>query len=363
MASDIPPFIQENGVPFDLFIQSLTDQLDRAQAAMALKSRVGKLPLTFAVKNIELDLKADIQMMDDEVYIQPARPGVSNASTIKLGLTTITKPMIEENAIDFEAEEPEVSLRDALGGDQESEDLQRRLEKIGVRSVNQLVELRKTAGSDVIARLARLPQNRMQRLLQVADAPKVDRVDYSGFQPDNFENPSQNKFDSVRPNGFEQDSHLQNGQYIQPGLRENLSPGKLPSGPSHPTRNLKDSLRTSNIDLQANSSRQNQSGASQQQLPTRLRVKTPLISHKRMPKVIADGRPVPIVKLKTGELLLEPLASQLGCEATLELVGGEKVNLTLVDGYDGTRHFVANGNPIKPDGASNDIHNAEESSK
>ncbi|MCW8880442.1 MAG: hypothetical protein OQJ89_13615 [Kangiellaceae bacterium] len=345
MASDIPPFIQDNGVPFDLFIQSLTDQLDRAQAAMALKSRVGKLPLTFAVKNIEIDLKADIQMLDDEVYIQPARPGVSDASTIKLGLTTITKPMIEENAIDFEAGEPEVSLHDALGGGQESEDLQRRLEKIGVRSVNQLVELRKTAGSDVIARLARLPQNRMQRLLQVADAPRVDRVEFNDLHHGNLpeqNQPHESSQQDVSPL-LDRSPFLNRGPQLKQAFQQKIKP--------QPNINLQQN------DISAGYSGPNKKRANinRQKVPTRLRVKTPLINQNKMPKVIADGQPVPIVKLKTGELLLEPLASQLGCEATLELVGGERVNLTLVDGYDGTRHFVANGNPINSESPENNI--------
>ena len=47
--------------------------------------------------------------------MRPAGPGEAEASTIKLALTTITKPMIEENAIDFKAEDPKFSLREALG--------------------------------------------------------------------------------------------------------------------------------------------------------------------------------------------------------------------------------------------------------
>jgi len=174
--ASIPDMVQDSGVPFDLFIQSLTEQLDKAQAAMALKAKVGKLPLTFAVKDIKLDLKAFVQLIDDEVYLRPAGPGDTEASTISLALTTITKPMIEENAIDFEAEEPKISLREALGDDKESEELQRRLEKIGVRNIKQLAELRRTAGTNVIARLARLPQNRLQRMLKIADAPRVSKV-------------------------------------------------------------------------------------------------------------------------------------------------------------------------------------------
>ena len=52
MSAQMPPLLQNAGIPFDLFISSLTEQLDKAQAAMAIKARLGKLPLTFAVKEV-----------------------------------------------------------------------------------------------------------------------------------------------------------------------------------------------------------------------------------------------------------------------------------------------------------------------
>ena len=176
MNAALPPLMQESGVPFDVFIQSLTEQLDKAQASMALKARVGKLPLTFAVKDVSLDLRAFVQFVDDDVFIRPAGPGDSDASTIKLALTTITRSMVEENAVDFKPGTPEFSLRDALAGHISDED-QRRLERIGVRTVEQLTELRKTAGTDVVARLARMPVNRLQQALLAAAAPRVTQVD------------------------------------------------------------------------------------------------------------------------------------------------------------------------------------------
>ena len=151
-------------MPFDVFIQALTEQLDRAQASMALKARVAKLPLTFAVKDVSLDLRAFVQLIDDDVFVRPAGPGDTEASTIKLTLTTITRSMVEENAVDFKTEEPQFELREAMHGQLSDED-QRRLERIGVRTVEQLTDLRKTAGADVVARLARMPVNRLQQAL------------------------------------------------------------------------------------------------------------------------------------------------------------------------------------------------------
>lgn len=178
MAESLQGFVQDVGVPFDVFIQSLTEQLDKAQAAMALKARVARLPLTFAVKDVSLDLRAFVQVVDDDVFLRPSSPGDTEASTIKLTLTTITRSMVEENAVDFKAEEPQFSLGEALKGQISDED-QRRLERIGVRTVEQLSELRKTAGTDVVARLARMPVNRLQQALLAAAAPRVTQVEAS----------------------------------------------------------------------------------------------------------------------------------------------------------------------------------------
>lgn len=176
MTAMVPPLMQDSGVPLDVFIQSLTEQLDKAQAAMALKARVGKLPLTFAVKDVSLDLRAYVQLIEDDVFVRPAGPGDAEASTIKLSLTTITRSMAEENGVDFKAERPQCSLREALEG-KVSEADQRRLERIGVRTVEQLTELRRTAGTDVVARLARMPVNRLQQALMAAATPRVTKVD------------------------------------------------------------------------------------------------------------------------------------------------------------------------------------------
>ena len=181
MTNSVQGFVQDAGVPFDVLIQSLTEQLDKAQAAMALKARVARLPLTFAVKDVSLDLRAFVQMIDDDVFVRPSSPGDTEASTIKLTLTTVTRSMVEENAVDFKAEEPQFSLREALK-DQISDEDQRRLERIGVRTVQQLTDLRKTAGADVVARIARMPVNRLQQALLAAAAPRVTQVEAPGTE-------------------------------------------------------------------------------------------------------------------------------------------------------------------------------------
>lgn len=246
MSAQLPPLVQDSGVPFDLFIQALTEQLDKAQAAMAIKARVGRMPLTFAVKDVSIDLRAFVQMVDDEVFVRPAGPGESDASTVKLALTTITKAMVEENAVDFIAEDPKFTLRQALG-DQISEDEQRRLERIGVRTITQLNELKATAGTDVIARLSRMPVNRLQQALMRAAAPRVTRVERGGQ-----------------------------------GERVHLHAPGLRAG--------------------------------------------------RLPLVRAAGTAVPVVAAGDGEIVLAPMAMQLGCEAEVDFGDGEFARVELSEG-------------------------------
>lgn len=283
----IPPLLQDVGIPLDLFISSLTEQLDKAQATMALKARVGKLPMTFAVKEVSLDLRAFVQMVDDDVYLRPAGPGDTEASTVRLALTTITKSMVEENAMDFASEDPKFNLREALG-DKVSEEDQRRLERIGVRTVTQLTELRKTAGADVIARLSRMPVNRLQQALLAASAPRVTRVDlpsYSGI------------------NGAV-------GDYAVRGVKPGQvgTAGSVGSGVSASI------------------------GAADNRGPSRVHVSTPLLRPGRLPQVRAAGQAVAVLEAHEGQLVLQPLASQLGCDAEIDFGDGDIATLPLTEG-------------------------------
>ncbi len=342
MSSDIPRLLQDSGVPFDMFIQSLTEQLDKAQAAMALKARVGKLPLTFAVKDISLDLRAFVQLLEDEIYIRPAGPGDSEASTIKLGLTTITKSMVEENAMDFEVEDPKLSLGDALGKSKESEDLQRRLEKIGVRNIKQLADLRKTAGTDVIARLARFPHNRLQQLLKIADLPRVTLEPRRTIEPQRAMEPRTTREPQV---AIDPRTVKNPGAPIEPGIP--MEPG-MPMGPRMPIEprmpmepGVAINPRVARIPRMAKEpgmpdSIGKQNIPNRTPAPNRFRLRTPLINQNKLLRVLAGDREVPIVELKEGEMVLEPLVSQLGSDATLELGNGESLKIQLVDGYVGS---------------------------
>src|SRR5262245_55355903 len=134
-----------NGVPLEQFIQALQTQLDRAQTAMALKAENLDLPLTFAVKDLSLDLRTHIDVVKSVVRVRPAAPDEGDASTLHLSLTTITKPMIKENAKAPKRETEGPTLKDADFTEEE----QNRLEWAGIHTVDQLRRVTESGGSEV----------------------------------------------------------------------------------------------------------------------------------------------------------------------------------------------------------------------
>ena len=164
----------EPGLPLEQFITALTSQLDRAQNAMAIKARLG-YPLTFAVKELTLDLRTHIDMVGSVVQIRPAAPGDGEASVIHLALTTITRPMMEENTMQLAAQPGEPTLQEALG-DGLTDEEKRRLEWAGVQTVSQLVELEKHADPEMVSKIANVPAMRLRAALERASQPSVSHV-------------------------------------------------------------------------------------------------------------------------------------------------------------------------------------------
>jgi hypothetical protein len=170
----------ENGLPLEDFIQALTSQLDRAQTTMALKARAG-LPLTFAVKDLKLDLRTHVQVVRNAVHIRPAGPGDSDASTLRLELTTITRPMIEENTLQTtasQAAEPTIEefVKENTGQEITEED-QRRLEWGGVHTIAQLRQLERTGGTGALRRIAgSTPVERLRAALMKTDSPRIETI-------------------------------------------------------------------------------------------------------------------------------------------------------------------------------------------
>jgi hypothetical protein len=173
------------GVALEDFIQAVQSQLDTAQARMTLKAQNDRLPLTFAIRDISMDLKAHVEVQRGEVRIRPAGPADADASVLHLVFAAITKPTIDENAVQLAVEnEDDVSLEEM--GDSLDEDERRRLDLIGVRTVSQLNDLQRRGLGRSVGRITNLPVTKLEGVLARATRPMVQdiEVDTSGGTDD-----------------------------------------------------------------------------------------------------------------------------------------------------------------------------------
>lgn len=152
------------------FINAITTQLDRVQDSLRLKA-VNR-PLTYALKDIALDLHVFIEVdAQGNVRFRSSGPNEEGASTIRLGFTTITRPMIEENTISL-----------AMSGSPQLEEMgldegeRKRLENLGVRNAAQLQNLQKQVrSSSGVTRLTGIPAERLKKMLSYGK-PQVTHV-------------------------------------------------------------------------------------------------------------------------------------------------------------------------------------------
>ena len=163
-------------VALEDFIQAVQSQLDTAQARMTLKAQNDRLPLTFAIRDITMDLKAHVEMQDGQVHIKPAGSGDTEASVLHLVFTAITKPMIEENAVQLSVDTKDDTPLTELG-DELSEDEIRRLDRVGVRTVSKLNEMRQQGLGRSVGRITNLPIDKLERVLSRATRPMISEVE------------------------------------------------------------------------------------------------------------------------------------------------------------------------------------------
>ncbi|HVJ00137.1 MAG TPA: hypothetical protein VM657_13840 [Sphingomonas sp.] len=157
------------------FIQAVQSQLDNAQSAMAIKARNLNLPLTFAIKDINLDLRAHVEFTDSEIRIRPAGPGETDTSMFHLVFTAITRPAIEENAVAM-SDDPDDQPLDTLG-DELTSDERKRLEWAGVRTVKQLQRAEEKGAVRTIGRVTNLSIDRLRKALDRSSEPLVQHVE------------------------------------------------------------------------------------------------------------------------------------------------------------------------------------------
>lgn len=151
------------------FINAITTQLDRVQDALRLKA-VNR-PLTYALKDISLDLQVFVEVdAQGNVKFRSSGPNEVGASIIKLGFTTITRPMIEENTVSLAmTRSPNL---DELGL---QDDERKRLEQLGVRNVAQLQKLGQSTGTTTVSRLTGIPIDRLKNALSLGK-PSVTQI-------------------------------------------------------------------------------------------------------------------------------------------------------------------------------------------
>jgi hypothetical protein len=156
--------------PVDEFLQAITAQLDRAQDALALKVTETRRPLTWALKDLAVDLRVFIEITDQgRVTWRSAVPGEDAASTVHLSFTTITRPMVEENSFQVR-EDSDPRAVEQLGSAAELDpDDRRKLDWMGVRTVGQLRNLDPIA----VEAIAGIPVSRLQAALVAASRPAV----------------------------------------------------------------------------------------------------------------------------------------------------------------------------------------------
>ena len=161
-------------LPLEEFIQAVQAQLDRAQEGMAIKARNLNLALTFAIKDVSLDLRAHVDINKNEIRIKPAGPGDKEASVFHLVFTAITRPALEETAQALE-ERPEARPLDELGDDLSQED-RRRLEWLGVRSIEKLERVKSEVGEHGIERVTNLSVDRLRKAFDRMARPLVEQI-------------------------------------------------------------------------------------------------------------------------------------------------------------------------------------------
>lgn len=157
------------GYPIEEFLEAITAQLDQTQDALRLKA-VNR-PLTFALKDFNVDLKVFVEMdQSGRVNFRPAAPNEEGASTVSIGFTTITRPAIEENTISMEmANAPTL---DELGLAPEE---RRQLARVGVRNAAQLRNLEQNAGDEGLSRHTGVNLGRIRGALNLA-RPRLNEV-------------------------------------------------------------------------------------------------------------------------------------------------------------------------------------------
>lgn len=149
----------DGGFPVEDFLEAITNQLDRTQDALRLKSVTR--PLTYAIRDFSMELRVYVELTPDgRVLFRPSAADDAGASVVHIGFTTVNRTMIEENTVSLSAVRS--PTLDELGLDKEE---RRQLERLGVRNAAQLDQLKRTTGESTVARYSGLPVSRLRQAM------------------------------------------------------------------------------------------------------------------------------------------------------------------------------------------------------
>lgn len=156
--------------PVEEFLQAIMAQLDRAQDALAAKVSATRRPLTWGLKDVNLDLRVFIEVNDSgRVMMRSAGPNEDGSSTIHLSFTAVTRPMVEENTFSFDLDADPRSIDELGAGLDLDDDSRRKLDWMGVRTVGQLKQLDPRMAQAAIG----IPVGRLQAALAAAARPTL----------------------------------------------------------------------------------------------------------------------------------------------------------------------------------------------
>ena len=133
------PAGKENNTNWNLesFLDSLIIELDKARETLAVKA-INK-PLTYAVKDISLDLQLFPTYDGDNIRFTTAQAGQSGASKVSIQLGSITDQQIRETSrIPVSKNDIVIDTIDGI-----DEGTKKKLKKIGVNSVTDLEKMEK----------------------------------------------------------------------------------------------------------------------------------------------------------------------------------------------------------------------------
>ena len=173
------------------FLDSLVYELDQARETLAIKG-VNR-PLSYAVKDLSLDLQLFPEYDGDKVKFKTAKPGETGASKVAITLGSITDRQIRETTREPKTED-DISIDEIEEIDVETK---KNLKQAGIESIKDIEELErkkiditkvkgvKTGNYDTLAdRLKNLRKSKIQqRQLSVdleqrkSQPPKVYKID------------------------------------------------------------------------------------------------------------------------------------------------------------------------------------------